>query len=392
MEKPQKIKILTIISLLIFALILIFLKINSKNRTDSAIPEKNIEKEEKQISSEEIKKIIPHEIDSILYLYGIKPEWIKNVSNITQLEKQQKDKNKKIDKTQKQIIKQPPTQLENLIFFKEVTLPKDIPFAELNLEIVNLLKSYKLSSISFEDPKTYNQQFNIYFTVDSAKKFIAKINFQYSDKIKRETADICIVMDNLNIYTHVQLEKLLSSNEKFSVILPDDIHKIDLQTMVMESKKDYLVLADIGMQDDIEATFRSDMKEKDWRVKVRTLCYEFDKAAGIILRNPKMLHKLEMELLDEFSKFPVKAYRDTMFYKYISSEKSTKKISDFFNLILSRAKNGINSQIYIVNFTDEDFQNYLSNLYFIKKRGYKFFTFSDMMRRRLKVETKEQTQ
>jgi len=221
---------------------------------------------------------------------------------------------------------------------------------------------------------------------------MAKINFIYSDKIKRETADICIVLDNLDSYTNSQLEKLLAASERFSVMLPDDINKIDLQTMVMESKKDYLVKAEIGLQDDIEAEFRSDMKEKDWRAKVRTLCYEFDKAAGVVLKNPKMLHKLEMELLDEFSKFPVKAYRDTIFTKYNSSEKSKKKISDLFGLILSRAKSGINSQIYVVNFSDEDFQNYLSGLGVIKKRGYKFFTFSDVMKRRAKSESKELTQ
>ncbi|MCX6163365.1 MAG: hypothetical protein NTU73_00635 [Ignavibacteriae bacterium] len=265
-------------------------------------------------------------------------------------------------------------QTENFWFIKEVSIPKDIPFAEMNLEIVNLLNGYNLSSISFEDPKTYNQLFNIYYTPDSAKKVIAKINFLYSDKIKRETADICLVLDNLDSYTHSQLEKLLSTSEKFSVMLPDDINKIDLQTMVMESKKDYLVKAEIGLQDDIEAEFRSDMKEKDWRIKVRTLCYEFDKAAGVVLKNPKMMHKMEMELLDEFSKYPVKAYRDTIFTKYYSNEKSNKKITDLFKLILSRAKSGINSQIYVVNYT------------------YKFFTFSAIMKRRAKLETKEQAQ
>lgn len=391
MEKPQKIKILAIISLVIFAVILIFLKLTSKKETEKVIQEKEIRTEIKQISPDEIKKVIPHGIDSILYQYGIKPEWIKNISNTPPPEKPKKEKTKKQEKQPKPVIKQP-VQTDNLWFIKEVSIPKDIPFAELNLEILNLLNGYNLSSISFEDPKTYNQIFNIYYTSDSAKKVIAKINFIYSDKIKRETADICIVMDNLDSYTKQQLEKLLSTNEKFSVMLPDDINKIDLQTMVMESKKDYLVKADIGTQDDIESEFRSDMKEKDWRTKVRTICYEFDKAAGVVLKNSKMQHKMEMELLDEFSKYPVKAYRDTIFTKYNSTENSNRKISDLFKLILSRAKNGINSQIYSVNFTEEDFQNYLSGLHVIKKRGYKFFTFSDIMKRRARVEQKEQAQ
>jgi hypothetical protein len=391
MEKSQKIKVLTIISLVIFAVILIFLKVSSKKEIETKTPGKEEKTETKQISPDEIKKIVPHEIDSILYQYGIKPEWIKNISNSPPPEKPKKEKPKKQDKQSKPVIKQP-VQTENLWFMKEVTIPRDIPFAEMNLEIVNLLNGYNLSSTSFEDPKTYNQLFNIYYTSDSAKKVIAKINFMYTDKIKRETADICIVLDNLDSYTNAQLEKLLSTSEKFSVMLPDDINKIDLQTMVMESKKDYLVKADIGTQDDIESEFRSDMKEKDWRTKVRTICYEFDKAAGVVLKNPKMQHKMEMELLDEFSKFPVKAYRDTIFTKYHSTEKSNKKIADLFKLVLSRAKNGINSQVYVVNFTEEDFQNYLSGLHVIKKRGYKFFTFSDIMKRRAKLESKEQAQ
>lgn len=391
MEKPEKIKILAIIFLVLFAVILIVLMLNSGKEKETVTEEKEAKTESKQLSADELKRIIPNEIDSILFLYGIKHEWIKNISSAPAPEKPKKEKTKKQDKPSKPTTK-PPLQTENLWFIKEVTIPRDVPFAELNLEILKYLNSYNLSSISFEDPKTYNQLFNIYYSSDSSKKAVAKMNFIYSDKVKRETADICIVLDNLDSYTHSQLEKLLATSERFSVMLPDDIEKLDLQTMVMESKKDYLVKAEIGTQDDIQAEFRSDMKEKDWRTKVRTLCYEFDKAAGVVLRNPKMQHKLEMELLDEFSKFPVKAYRDTIFSKYNSSEKSQKKVTDLFNLILSRAKSGITSQIYIVNFTDEDFQNYLSGLHVIKKRGYKFFTFSDIMKRRARVEAKEQAQ
>lgn len=391
MEKKEKTKLILLISLMAFAVILVLFGAVNKKEQDKILPEKENKPDVKKLSQDEIKRVVPNEIDSVLFLYGIKQDWIKNISNTSPQEKPKKEKPKKQEKQPKSVNQQISTA-ENLLFVKEVTIPKDIPFAEMNLEILNLLNGYNLSSISFEDPKTYNQLFNIYLSSDSSKKVIARINFLYSDKIKRETADICVVLDNLESFTHSQLEKLLAMSEKFSVMLPDDINKIDLQTMVMESRKDYLVKTEIGLQDDIEAEFRSDMKEKDWRAKVRTLCYEFDKAGGVILKNPKMLHKMEMELLDEFSKYPVNAYRDTIFYKYNPSEKSIKKISDFFNLILSRAKNGINSQIYVVNFSDEDFQNYLKGVSVVKKRGYKFFTFSDIMKRRNRVEQKEQIQ
>jgi hypothetical protein len=392
MQKSDKIKILLIISLLIFAVILFFIRGCSKVETEKTVQKIEEKTTVKQLSAEEIKKMLPNEIDSVIYCYGIKPEWIRNITDSPTPEKPKKEKTKKpSDKNQKPQTKQP-VKFENLLFSKEVTIPRDVPFAELNLEIVNLLNGYKLTSASFEDPKTYNQLFNIYYSDDTSKKVIAKINFIYSDKIKRETADICIVLDNVDKFGHAFLEKVLSSSEKYSVMLPDDISKLDLQTIVLESKKDYLVKADIGTQDDIEAEFRSDMKEKDWRAKVRTICYEFDKAGGVILRNPKLQHKMEMELLDEFSKFPVKAYRDTILTKYSSSESSKRKISDLFKLILSRAKNGITSQVYLVSFTEEDYGNYLSGLNIIKKRGYKFFTFSDIMKRRTKTEIKEPQQ
>ena len=386
MQKSEKVKILFIITLVIFAGILAFIRGCSNKEPENIVKEKESKIEAKQFSADEMKKLIPPEIDSILYQYGVKPEWIRNMGDSLKVEKPKKEKIKKpADKNQKPIVKQPIAG-ENLWFLKEVTIPKDIPFAELNLEIVNLLGVYKLSSTSFEDPKTYNQIFNIYYTSDTSRKVVAKINFVYSDKIKRETADICIVLDNVESYSHSMLEKVLNSIEKYSIMLPDDITKLDLQTMVLESKKDYLVKADIGTQDDIESEFRNDMKEKDWRAKVRSICYEYDKAGGVILRNPKLQHKMEMELLDEFSKYPVRAYKDTILTKYSSSEKSKKKISDFFAMILNKAKSGIASQIYVVNFTEEDYQNYMSGLHIVKKRGYKFFTFSDLMKRRLRSE------
>jgi hypothetical protein len=392
MQKSEKIKILLIVSLLIFAGILIFIRGFSDKETGKTVREKEEKAETKQLPAEELKKIIPPEIDSILFQYGIKPEWIRNISDNPPPEKPKKEKTKKPEKqVPKPLVKQP-LKTENLWFMKEITIPKDVPFAELNLEIVNLMNGYRLSSTSFEDPKTYNQLFNIYYTADTSKKVVAKLNFIYSDKIKRETADICVALDNVEKYSNAFLEKVLASNEKYSIMLPDDINKLDMQTLVLESKKDYLVKADIGNQDDIESEFRNDMKEKEWRAKVRTICYEFDKAGGVILRNPKMQHKMEMELLDEFSKYPVKAYRDTILTKFSSSEKPKKKISDFFALILSRAKNGITSQIYVVSFTEEDYQNYMEGLHIIKKRGYKFFTFSDIMKRRSKIETKDVTQ
>ena len=170
MQKSEKIKILLIVSLLIFASILVFVRGCSNKEAEKIIKEKEEKAETKQLPAEELKKIIPPQIDSILYQYGINPEWIKNVSDNPSQEKPKKEKTKKPEKQPPKPVVKPSMKTDNLWFMKEITIPKDIPFAELNLEIVNLMNGYKLSSTSFEDPKTYNQLFNIYYTADTSKK------------------------------------------------------------------------------------------------------------------------------------------------------------------------------------------------------------------------------
>jgi uncharacterized protein YrzB (UPF0473 family) len=270
-------------------------------------------------------------------------------------------------------------------FNKEVSLPKDFPFAELDLDISIFLRSLNFDNITYEDPKTNNQAMNIYHSADSSKKILAKINFVYSDKIKRETADICIILDKIDNLSRSQLEKILNCTEKYSMILPDNIDKPDIQTLVIESKRDYLVRADIGTPEDITPEFKTDMNEKDWKTKVRSICYEYDKAGGVIMSNPKMQYKYENEIIDEFQKYNLKAFKDTILIKFNTNENDKKKIYDLFTNILKRTNSGNRSQIYLVNFSDDDFWNYVKEVHNLKKRGYKFFTFSELLKRRNKI-------
>jgi hypothetical protein len=382
MFKSLKIKVILTIFLVLLSVILVIIKsISNKNEVVTTGDMQELSSKSR-LSTDELKKLIPAEIDTILFQYGIKTEWIREISDKPVPEKQKKEKQKKENKKQKatNIVTTP-----NVYWFdKEVTVPKDLSLSELNLEIGKYLRSINFNDVSYEDAKNGNQLINIFYASDSSKKILAKINFIYSDKIKRETADICIVLDNVDKFTTAQLEKILNSSEKYSIIMPDNIDKPDIQTLILESKRDYLIRADIGMPEDITPEFKTDMREKDWKSKVRSLTYEFDRASGVIMSNPKMQYKFENEIIDEFQKYPLKAYKDTILTRFSSKETDKKVIYDLFTHILKRANYGNRTQIYLVNFSEEDFWNFTNEVHNLKKRGFKFFTFGEIIKRRNK--------
>jgi len=67
--------------------------------------------------------------------------------------------------------------------------------------------------------------------------------------------------------------------------------------------------------------------------------------------------------------------------KFASSNIDEKKVYDLFAHIISRTKSGYTNNFYILNLTPAEFiflDKEISNL---KKRGYKFYSFKDMMRK-----------
>jgi len=384
LQISNKTKFILLIFLISFSAILFFFNNRAEKIIDSSVtfPRESVQK--KQYTAEVLKKMIPAEIDSVFFDYGIKREWIIELTGKPQ-QKKEKKQQKPVKQKEKTVQSTQPFN-ENLWFAKTVFIPKDVSIAEIYLDINNFLRTVDFASTSNEDIKTGNLSVGIFNLSDSSRKVLAQINFIYSDGIKRDAAEICIILDNLDKFRAPQLEKMLSSTERFSVIFPDNIDKLDLQNLVLESKRDYLLKAEIGLTDDITAEFRSDMKDKEIRSKVSSLCYEFDKSSGVILVNNKQQFRLETEILYEFSKRQLKAYKDTLFIKFTPGEKDKKKIEELLISMSNRAKAGNRSQIYIVNFNEEDFQNFTAKVREIKKRGFKFFNFSDIIKRRTKME------
>jgi hypothetical protein len=357
MQKWLKIKILTTISLAILSVILLFIYSSVK---------KEVEEEEKKnkissITSDQLKKLASTEIDSILVDFGIKEEWI-----IEQLEK---DTNKK----------QSPGKLW---FFKKVIMPRDISPSELLLEINEFLNAIKFSTVVNENPKTRDLLMDIYYAEDTLE-ILAKINFLYSNEIKRDAADVCIILNGLQNLPDEELEKILDTPESFSLILPFEIEETDIQSVIFDSGKEYLLMFDIGSEDDIDADFRSNLKVEDWKSKVRSFCYEYDKAGGVLLTIRSEQYKFENDVKEEFRKYRNNVFRDTVFIKFDSEEEGKKKIVNLFDDIKLRTRTGKRSLIYLVNFSLEDLQNFSKYVFELEKKGFKFMTFGNIIKNRI---------
>ncbi len=359
--------------LFLLTLILLIIYLNRKPE-EKILQEVKDTPSVKQITADEAKKILPGQIDSILFTYGLKKEWINEPGQFKTVEKQTKKKQKVKEE------KLPPSK-ETLWFIKEVSVPKDIPVSLVNLDITKYLSSFEFSSTSSEDPKTFNVTMKIYNAKDSSKKTLAEIYFIYNDKLKRDAADVCIILDKLEDIPMQDVEKILKDSEKYSVVLPDMVRRIDLQTVVLDSKRDYVIFAEIGNEEDITAEFRTDMREKDWRSRIRSICYEYDKAGGVILKNPRKIYRYENDILNEFSRYRLPVFKDTLLIKFSGEEKSDKKISLLFRDIETKANSGYKFLIYLVNFSAEDFFEFERKVFDLKKKGYKFLSFSDMVKK-----------
>jgi len=258
----------------------------------------------------------------------------------------------------------------------------DLSAAELFIEISSFLKSIDLSSSINEDPKTRNLSINIHHIEDTLKRVLAKIDFIYSDKVKREAADVCIILNNLQDFSEEELNAVLNSTERYSLILPVNIEETDIQSTIFDSGREYLLMLDIGSEDDVHADFRSNMKEKNWKSKVRTLSYEYDKAGGVLLKIRSKQFKFENDVRDEFERYRSNVFRDTVFVDFEQVYDGGKMVTALFNDIKQRTSKGNRSLIYLVSFSFEDFQNYSKRVYSLKKKGYNFMTFSSSIKRR----------
>jgi HJR/Mrr/RecB family endonuclease len=349
--------------LLIFAVLAvtgIILFIISGNITKQDVTATTEEVKTKNYTAEELKIKMPNEIDTILFSFGIIKEWIND--------NPAKNKND--------------TQNDALWFNKEILIPYDLPLASVNYELKSFLKSVNFAETVYEDPRSKNLSVDIYHSADSAKKPLAKLSLLYSDKINRTASDVAIILNNVDKLNASDFEKIVSSPEKFTVVLPVNFENADIQSQVLETGRDFVLIYDVGNQDIPESDFRNDMSEKQWKGKVRSVTIEYPNTSGIFLNNISKDVNFEEDLAVHFNKYSKVLYKDTVLVKFTTKETEERKIYDLFSQILTNTNRGIKSQVYLVEFDVNDFNNYIREVNNLRKRGYRFLTFKEIMKQK----------
>lgn len=325
------------------------------------------------LTSESLKHIIPVQVDSILFSYGIKQEWIKNLNP-------QSDtlKNKSLD------------QYKTSWLVKNVSVPADLPLSDLNYAITNYLHALKLKTLTFEDPKTGELSLKVYNAAGDTGSTEAVILMSVNDSLQREAAHIALVLMNTEKYELPELKEMIDSPEKFSMVLPIDYKYSDIQSAILESGNDYVLMYSVGLEDDFSVDFREKMPEKDWKSKIRSLSSSFPKAAAVFLTNPEQLFKYEKTLREHFLEYRPDVYRDTLFVNVNALDGEGGPVDKLYSAILNNSKAGKKHQIYIADFTSADFKYYTQRMYELKKKGYKFVYISNVLKQMKKLQPEKE--
>ena len=333
--------------------------------------EENNENRQIPLTSAALKQMIPAQIDSILYTFGIEKEWIKNIDPGADTTKKSKEK--------------PDPRYEKAWLIKKVEIPTDLPLSNLNYEITNYLNTLKLNTMAFEDPRSTELNIEVLNAEGDTNSVEAVINVKYNDSLSREGSEIALVLTNTEQYKPADLKSMIESPENFSMVLPIDYKYSDLQSLILESDNDYTLFYTIGQEDDFSADFRDKMPEKEWQSKVKSISVAFPKAAAVVLINPEKLYKYEKAIREHFLEYRPNVYRDTIFTDIRTSDLSGGPVDKLYGSILNNSKAGKKYQIYVAEFTPADFEYYTQKIYELKKKGYKFVSLSRILKHISKV-------
>ena len=375
MQKNVKIKIIAASLLFVIMILLLFFFLKRSGNSPENSTADN--KKKSSINEDELKRKFPSAIDSLLLQFGIKKDWIENYPSSGN----EKPKKPVVDKKNKEKIKTTKSPGSDLWFNKKVSVPLDLSVAEVNIDLNNYFKENNSLLSASEDPKKFSVISDVYLSEDSTKKLVGKITFNQVKELKRNAAEICIVMDNLDLLPEQDMGKILLSPEKFTVVLPFDIEKSEIQSKIFDSRKDYILIFETGSEKDVDADFRSDMKPGEWKSKIKSISYEYGKSSAFILSARRSIPKFESDIKEEFSRYNIKLYLDTIFVKFESKEKPPKKVNDLISDINVKTNKGYRTIYYLVNFSADDLAEFGSQIFTLKKKGFRFRVFSDLIKR-----------
>jgi len=367
----------------VLAALFYFLKLrsNSTGGTESTLSDN--ERPELKVNLDLLKSRFSRDIDSILYEFGIKKEWI---STYSAGEKSSKSPTRK--------------EVSNVSWFtKNVIVPEDLTTAEVNLDISNYVNSLGLIPRVTEEIRTTAIDISVYNPLDSASLNnntpLARISVRQADKIKRDGGIIVLILNRIGDFKQNEIENLLNTTNEFSFIFPRNTDEIDLQNKLLQSKKDVLVQLTVGGPDNPEADFRVDMDDKELKQRVKSINSDFPTIKHIILSRheaPVPYLKLYPFLRAEFEKYNVQLFADTIATPLVDKQQEDSK--DKINIMAEKMKSSAlaGKMISILTASSDEFKELYEHISVLKKLGYKFYTFGRFIDREERLRKEKQAE
>lgn len=361
-------RLIIVISLVIIVSILLITKFvlnkdSSRTENITNILSTSDDNVKKLPGKEQLAAMLPAGIDSVLKNFGIKNEWI--TSPVT-------DKNSKGGKT-------PPKDAE--LFVKNVLIPNDLTSIEVNADITSYLNTLGLSSQVNEDIVSKDVTISVLNPDTTIKSLpLAKVNIIHSDKVNRESAVICLVINNVNEYSPEEAEKFLINKNEFSFVFPRNLDEIDLQNKLLHSKKDVIINLTVGGKDNYETDFNASMDEKTIHERVKSFTVDYPTITAVILtkKDADIPLPIMSLIIADLNNYKIRIIQDMELMQLLAKadEDSKEKFILMGNNI--RQKGSLSkSMISAVNIGKDEFDSFYDQVLTLKKLGYKFYNFSD---------------
>jgi hypothetical protein len=297
-------------------------------------------------------------IDSILFTFGIRNDWIK-----TEISSQQKKSSSKTG-----------------WFTKTVLIPKDVASAEINLDISTFLNSAGLSSRVTEE--IISKDITIYVTDPDSTKSLpaATIQIIHSDKVKRDGGIIAVILDKISEFSGEELDKLIITKNEFSYMFPRNLDDIEIQHKLLKHKKDIVINLTLGSKENYEADFNTGLDEKGIRDAVKSFNADFSTVNKVLLTKSSAgaaLNLLQKNVSEELAKFNITVINDTMITNAYSSNEND-KVGHFFSLIIQKTE--LNKNVIAVYPVDKnEFGDFYNRVTLLKKLGYTFMNLTEYL-------------
>ena len=380
-------KVIVIIALLVVTAVLFVSKYVLKSETtdDKNTINTTTDADDEKIPGkpdiEHLKAALSPGIDSVLRNFGIKAEWIKNESTGSQGD----------NKTQKKENKQP--QKDAVPIVKTIIIPADLTSIEVNADLAGYFNSLGLTSAVNEDIITKDIVISV-ANPDTANKLpLAKINVIHSDKIHRESAIVCVIINNITEYSDEDIDKFLINKTEISFVFPRNLDEIDLQNKLLHSKKDVIINLTVGGRENYETNFNASMDEKAIHERVKSFSVDFPTVTTVILtrKDNDIDPKLFTAISNDLASYKIRVIPDNELAQLLSKAEDESK--DKYNLLAVNLKTKGNlskSIITSIAVNTDDFTSFYDEILKLKKLGYKFYNFSDFSSKKETFEKEEQ--